>query len=71
MSENKEKCQSQFPRAWDDIFKCLILSKQSETTKYSTYSHINQKKAANPCIGEARTKEYLTDFAVKIIIFYI
>ena len=41
MSENGEKCASVFPKAQDDVLKCLALS---TTPRYSAYCHRGEKK---------------------------
>ena len=44
MSENGEKCQSVFPKAQDDVLKCLGLS---ITQRYSDFCHRGVKKPEN------------------------
>ena len=41
MSENGEKCGSVFPKAQDDVLKCLVLS---TTQRYSVYCPRGKKK---------------------------
>ena len=44
MSENGEKWQSVFPKAQDDVLKCLVLSK---TQRHSVNCHKGVKKTEN------------------------
>jgi len=56
MSENNEKCPSQFPKAQIDVFKCFVLSdRQSKTQTCSVYHHRRLKKPSNIHIWEAGT----------------
>ena len=55
MSENgKKKCQSVFPKAQDDVLKCLVLF---TTQRYSVYFH-RGKKPENIHFEEARNREF-------------
>ena len=44
VSENGEKRRSVFPKAQDDVLKCLVLS---TTQRYSVYCHRGVKKPEN------------------------
>ena len=51
----------QIPRAQSDILKCLLLfDQQSNYQRYSLYSLKSQRKAWNPHISEAGTKQRLS-----------
>ena len=54
MPENGEKGQSVFPKARDDVFKCLVLS---TTQRCSVYCHRGGKKPENILFEEAGIRE--------------
>lgn len=64
MSENAEKCPSQFPTAQGDIFKLLVLTHQQSESQM--HSDIQQRKAANHHNLEAATSKCLINNFLKI-----
>lgn len=56
MSENSEKCPSQFPRVEDDIFKCLVLSDNSPKPQIIVFTILEENQKTGH-IGEAGTQE--------------
>ena len=52
MSENGEKCWSVFPKAQDDVFKCLVLS-----TTQNTFSLLSQRSKETNKIFTFKTLE--------------
>ncbi len=61
MKAVKEKCKSQVPRAQGVVSKMLVCLTNSPKSN-SICNNKEQRKAANPQIGEAGTRERLAFF---------